>query len=122
MNGRVRIVFTLIVVAWLPQVFFVSCDTGASHTSFASEADVDQAVRFPAVYDQVIRPNCVRCHYSATSLPLDSFEAIRNTLVAGQPDYSLIVEVAQRNQDPHVPLSEADLILLRSWIAAGASR
>lgn len=94
----------------------------------------------PASYSRQVRPflakYCIECHNAKThkrGLDLESYKSILegsdngSVLAVGKPDESLLVLAVEKKKEPHMPPktakrhpTSAEVIVLRSWIKAGA--
>ena len=97
--------------------------------------DEPRAPSFSAEVAAVLEKHCVSCHgedEQSGGLRLDSYPAVMRggdrgpVVVARDPDQSLILQKVTRRDRPFMPprktLPAKDLLLLRTWIQAGAPR
>jgi mono/diheme cytochrome c family protein len=107
----------------------------AVSAGMSSAQEKPESPSFAKVYEILAR-NCTSCHNPKEmkgELNLETYEALMKggetgpSVVAGKPGESLLVQVIEHKTKPFKPppkkgkkLADADLALLRSWIAAGA--
>jgi WD40 repeat protein len=115
-------------------IFFFLCGLCAFVVQVCAQ-DKPEAPSFSKVYEVFAR-NCVGCHNPKEmkgELNLESHESLLKggetglAVVPGKPDESLLVRLIEQKTKPFMPppkkakkLADADLALVRRWIAAGA--
>jgi WD40 repeat protein len=105
--------------------------TGAEKSTQLNDAGEIHSKAVRAI--EILRDECVSCHRSGKSkggLILAVEDRLRAggesgpAIVEGQPEKSLLLSVLSADGDPHMPpkkqLKDADLEVIREWIAAGA--
>jgi hypothetical protein len=107
----------------------------ASRASVLSVQEKAPEPTFSRVYE-ILAKNCNGCHNPKElkgELDLESYEGLLKggetgpAVVAGKPEESLLIRLVEQKSKPFMPppkkgkkLGDADLELLRAWVAAGA--
>ena len=123
----------------IPRVFALLAIAGAvtaipAQAQQAGSAKTGNAVTYKEHVSLILRKHCINCHNpdKATSdLNVTTYQTLMSggssgdTIVPGNPDQSLLYQLAAHLDEPHMPpkqprIPEADLAVIRKWIELGA--
>jgi mono/diheme cytochrome c family protein len=120
---QLRVVFGLL--ALVPAGFAFAAALGAP----TAVADEKKAPTFKADVAPLFKNACSGCHSGfkqKARLDVTSYDSVMKKVKAGEPDKSTIhnclIGKGAKQMPPKNPLSEAQIALVKAWIAGGAKK